>query len=91
MTLVDTNILIDVLMVDSAWYRWSLDALDQRATDGALLINDVVYAELAVRMHSIAALGKADGLVAIYTNRSLIAFAVCFNSANVKSVLIIFR
>lgn len=59
MTLVDTNILIDVLMVDSAWYRWSLDALDQRATDGALLIDDVVYAELAVQMDSIAALSEA--------------------------------
>ena len=59
MTLVDTNVLIDVLMGDATWYRWSLDALDQRAADGALLINDVIYAELAVRMDSVAALREA--------------------------------
>ena len=52
MTLVDTNVLIDVLTGDATSYRWSLDALDQRAADGALLINDVIYAELAVRMDS---------------------------------------
>ncbi len=45
-TLVDTNVLLDVLAKDSQWFAWSsrmlADALDQ----GAVVINPVVYAEV---------------------------------------------
>jgi predicted nucleic acid-binding protein len=59
MTLVDTNVLSDVLTNDPTWYAWSAQALRQRATLGPLLINEVVYAELSVRADSEARLGKA--------------------------------
>lgn len=49
MTLVDTNILIDVLSDDPNWRAWSVDRLEQRSRQGPLLINDVIYAELSSR------------------------------------------
>ncbi len=49
MILVDTNILIDVLSTNSNWQSWSLDAMERESLSGSLLINDIVYAELAAR------------------------------------------
>jgi predicted nucleic acid-binding protein len=47
MTLVDTNVLVDVLIGQPDWRAWSVDALDRRSISGSLFITDVVYAELA--------------------------------------------
>jgi len=59
MTLVDSNVVIDVLSGDKNWLTWSADALDRCAAEGQLLINDIVFAELAVRSTSEEAL-RAD-------------------------------
>jgi hypothetical protein len=48
-TLVDTNILLDVVTDDPDWADWSIEQLETAALRGPLLINDIVYAELAVR------------------------------------------
>jgi predicted nucleic acid-binding protein len=47
LTLVDTNILIDIATRDPIWVTRSRAALEQRAGLGALLLLDVVFAELA--------------------------------------------
>ena len=47
MTLVDTNILLDVLTNDPVWRNWSILNLGVRASQGRLIINEVVYAEMA--------------------------------------------
>lgn len=49
MTLVDTNVLLDLVTDDPNWAGWSIAQLDAASLNGPLLINDVVYAELAVR------------------------------------------
>ena len=49
MTLVDTNVLIDVLSDDPNWRAWSVNRLEQRSSQGPLFINDVIYAELSSR------------------------------------------
>ncbi|MDB5502091.1 MAG: PilT protein-like [Tardiphaga sp.] len=49
MTLVDTNILIDILSTNQSWQLWSASALRQQSRHGRLLINEIVYAELAGR------------------------------------------
>ncbi|MBP2449083.1 type II toxin-antitoxin system VapC family toxin [Rhizobium leguminosarum] len=49
MTLIDTNVLLDVVTNHPAWANWSIDQLETASLVGPLLINDVVYAELAVR------------------------------------------
>ena len=48
MTLVDTNVLIDILSADPLWSTWSIEQLLQRSTAGALLINEVIYSELSI-------------------------------------------
>ncbi|RUT87833.1 MULTISPECIES: type II toxin-antitoxin system VapC family toxin [unclassified Mesorhizobium] len=49
MTFVDTNVLLDLVTDDPNWAEWSIAQLEAASLDGPLLINDVVYAELAVR------------------------------------------
>jgi len=46
-TLVDTTILIDILVNDRIWRRWSVDMMERRSGLGALVITDIVYAELS--------------------------------------------
>ena len=56
MTLIDTNVLLDVVTNDPIWADWSIRQLEAAALNGPLAINDVVYAELSVRFVSIEAL-----------------------------------
>lgn len=56
MTLVDTNVLLDVVTNDATWADWSIRQLDAAAIRGPLAINDVVYAELSVRFATIETL-----------------------------------
>jgi predicted nucleic acid-binding protein len=52
-TLIDSNVLIDLLIDDPKWSDWSLAHLQQAALRGPLLINDIVYAEISTRYSSI--------------------------------------
>jgi predicted nucleic acid-binding protein len=58
-TLIDTNILIDILSSDPNWQTWSASALRRQSQHGLLLINEIVYAELAGRYASQKALDAA--------------------------------
>jgi predicted nucleic acid-binding protein len=53
MILVDTNVLLDLVTDDTQWAGWSVTQLAAAARQGPLIINDVIYAELAVRYASI--------------------------------------
>jgi predicted nucleic acid-binding protein len=48
-TLVDTNVLLDVFSKDAKWLAWSLTRLEEASLRGPLLINDVIYAETSTR------------------------------------------
>jgi predicted nucleic acid-binding protein len=52
-TLIDSNVLIDLLIDDPKWSDWSLAHLEQAALRGPLLINDIVYAETSTRYPAI--------------------------------------
>jgi predicted nucleic acid-binding protein len=52
-TLVDTNVLLDVFTKDPKWLGWSLARLEEAAFRGPLLINDVIYAETSTRYPTI--------------------------------------
>ena len=47
MTLVDTNVLLDVYKADPQWLQWSLEQLHRGRSGTGLATNMVVYAELA--------------------------------------------
>ena len=52
-TLVDTNILLDIVTDDPVWAGWSLHQLDLATIKGKLAIKEVIYAELSVRFAEI--------------------------------------
>jgi len=49
LTLVDTNIFIDILSDDPRWAKWSLDSMANVAETGPLIIDSIVYSELSIR------------------------------------------
>ena len=46
-TFVDTNVLLDVFLPDPRWGEASKKFLDQAYIQGSLIINEIIYAELA--------------------------------------------
>ena len=58
-TLVDANVLLDVLTEDPRWLAWSISALAAAAEAGPLLINQVVYSEVSTRFSRIEDLDDA--------------------------------
>jgi predicted nucleic acid-binding protein len=52
-TLVDTNVLLDIVTDDPKWADWSIGQLDAATLKGMVVINDVIYAELSVRFATI--------------------------------------
>jgi len=55
-TLVDSNVLLDVVTGDPLWAAWSLAQLEAAGLRGRLVINDVVFAEVSVRFGTLEAL-----------------------------------
>jgi predicted nucleic acid-binding protein len=53
MTLVDSNVLLDVATDGQVWADWSQAQLEQAAAVGPLVINDVIYAEISARYPSV--------------------------------------
>jgi len=58
-TLVDANVILDILTQDPVWFDWSAAALTTAAENGPLVINPVVYAEVSVRFSNIEDLDDA--------------------------------
>ena len=56
MTLVDTNVLLDLVTDDPTWADWLMRQLDAAGLRGELVINGMIYAELSVRFATIEAL-----------------------------------
>lgn len=48
MTLVDTNVLLDVVLDEPTWADWSQRQLEMASLTGPLIINPVIYSELSM-------------------------------------------
>jgi hypothetical protein len=48
-TLIDSNILLDIVSVDHAWSGWSSRRLQMAADEGDVIINPIIYAEASIR------------------------------------------
>ncbi len=55
-TLVDSNVILDVVTEDEEWLDWSAAMLGRAADTEHLVINPLIYAEVAVRFDSIESL-----------------------------------
>lgn len=52
-TLVDSNVILDLVTDDRQWSAWSSDALASAADESTLAINPVVYAEVSIGFRTI--------------------------------------
>lgn len=53
MTLVDSNVILDVVTDGETWADWSQEQLEQAASAGPLIINNVIYAEISTRYSTV--------------------------------------
>lgn len=58
-TLVDSNVLLDILTDDPTWGEWSRHALAQARDKGRLAINPIVYAEVSTGFDAVEDLDEA--------------------------------
>jgi predicted nucleic acid-binding protein len=75
-TLVDSNVILDVVTDDPEWGDWSADQLADAAQRGALIINPVIYAEVSAGFERIEDLD--DALPASYYRRMPLPFEAAF-------------
>jgi predicted nucleic acid-binding protein len=54
-TLIDTNILLDVLEQRQQWSAWVYRQFERLAEDGDLIINQIIYGEASVPYATLAA------------------------------------
>src|ERR1051326_5527134 len=70
MTLVDSNVLLDVIQEDPQWGEWSAGRLAEAFNQGVVIINPIVFAEVALAFNSQEAL-EAHFRPAEYDRRPL--------------------
>jgi hypothetical protein len=58
MVLVDTNVLVDVFERDPQWWSWSISQMKSLSMTHPLVINAIIYAELAAVYSSSAVLDR---------------------------------
>lgn len=46
--MVDSNVLLDVVTEDRAWFSWSSRTLEECAQNHILVINAIIYAEVSI-------------------------------------------
>lgn len=52
-TLVDSNVILDIVTEDPVWLDWSASALERCADEGALFINPIIYSEVSIGFKTI--------------------------------------
>ena len=55
-TLVDSNIILDIVTNDLHWITWSSEALATAANEGIIGINPIIYAEVSIGFEKIEVL-----------------------------------
>ena len=75
-TLVDSNVILDVVYGDSEWTDWSAAMISSAAQSGRIVINPLVYAEVSCGYERIEELDRA--LPAEYFAREPLPWAAGF-------------
>ena|ERR1700694_939233 len=78
MTLVDSNVLLDVITERQTWADWSEQQLELAALNGTLIINDVIYAEISARFSAFEVLDshlRDNGIEVAQTPRAALFLA----------------
>jgi predicted nucleic acid-binding protein len=75
-TLVDSNVLLDVLTDDPTWASWSGDSLGRALDLGRVVVNPIVYAEVSIGFTRIEDVD--DALPATQFNREPLPYPAGF-------------
>ncbi len=67
-TLVDTNVILDIITRDKTWSSWSEDALRRAAEHSTLAINPIIFAEVSMKF---ARIEDADAALAGFAREPL--------------------
>jgi predicted nucleic acid-binding protein len=67
-TLVDTNVILDVITEDPKWHGWSASALRDAAEQSVLAINPIIFAEVSMKFGRIE---DADRVLVDFERRAL--------------------
>lgn len=81
---VDSNILLDILSEDPNWLEWSSTRLQDVAQTSPLIINAIIFAEVAYRFSDIEAVNEALP-VAMFV-REPIAYEAAFLAAKAHAL-----
>jgi len=68
-TLVDTNVLIDIITQDKVWSSWSEAALRKAAEHSTLAINPIIFAEVSMKF---ARIEDADAALVDFAREPLV-------------------
>ena len=52
-TLIDSNVILDLVTDDPEWGEWSAEALSRAADESTLAINALIFAEISVRFATV--------------------------------------
>ena len=80
-TLVDANVIIDIVSEDSHWADWSSWQLGEASGRGHVVINPVIYAELAAGYDSLEELD--DAVPATFYHRAALPWESAFLASKV--------
>lgn len=58
-TLVDSNVLLDIVLEDDEWLEWSAAMVADAARQGRIVINPIVYAEVSGAYDDIETMDRA--------------------------------
>jgi len=58
-TLIDSNVLLDLMTENPRWFAWSAAAVERAADESRMVINAMIYAEVSVRYSRIEELDAA--------------------------------
>ena len=56
--MLDSNVLLDIVTADVKWLDWSSEQFREAAAEGHILINPIIYAEIAPAFDSQASLDR---------------------------------
>ena len=78
-TLVDSNVILDIVTEDAEWEDWSASMLSAAAREGRLVINPLIYAEVSCGFAAIEDLD--DAVPAEYFTREPLPWPAAFLAA----------
>jgi predicted nucleic acid-binding protein len=67
-TLVDTNVLLDIITQDRRWFSWAETAIRAAADHSTLAINPIIFAEVSMKFDRIE---DADNALVDFARESL--------------------